>query len=195
MFEKTKFSRKKKMQNFPKLQTQRLKLRELQKDDAKAIAQLANDKNVSRYLSSMPYPYTIEDAKEFMQSSKSDYTKGEKIDFKIIEKSSDKFIGMVGLDISVRHNHGTIGYWLGKEYWSNGYIPEAAATVLEFGFEVLKLHRISSHHLHPNPASGKVLQKIGLKYEGRRCEHFKKDEEYFDILDYGILRRDYQLII
>ncbi len=182
------------MKKFPKkqpiLETERLILRALHKDDATKLSKLANVKDVSRFLTSLPYPYSIEDAKEFIKRSKSGYKTGKQIEFAIIKKSSNKLIGMMGLSISAKNNHATIGYWIGKKYWSKGYASEAGLALLQFAFEDLKLYRICSHHFHSNPASGKVMQKIGLKYEGRRVGHYKKGKEYFDVLDYGLLRSE-----
>jgi RimJ/RimL family protein N-acetyltransferase len=185
------------MKTFPKkqptLETERLILRALQKDDAKMISKLANDADVARYLSSsIPYPYELQDAYNFVENSKKEYENNEQINFVIIEKKDNHLIGATGIGISKEHNHGTIGYWIGKEFWYKGYTVEATKALVKFVFEELELYRVSSHHFHPNPASGKVMQKIGLKLEGKRDRHYKKGDEYFDILDYGLLRSEYK---
>lgn len=183
------------MKDFPKkqatLETDRLRLRPLQDDDAISISTLANDKNVSRYLSSLPYPYRLKDAQEFIKKSKREYEEGEQLEFAIIKKKSNNLIGMMGLDMSIKHHHGTIGYWIGKKYWGRGYTTEAGFSVVKFAFKELELYRITSHHFHSNPNSGKVMRKIGLKHEGTRLGHYKKGEEYFDIFDYGLLRSEF----
>ncbi len=170
------------------LKTDRLILKIPEFKDAISMRDIANDKDVSRYLTNVPYPYTLEDAQKFIKTCRQNRT----FDFGIFLQNNNRFIGMVGLAISNIHNHATLGYWLGKKYWSKGYASEAALRLIEFGFDELDLHRIASHHFHKNPVSGFVMQKIGLKYEGTRKQHFKKDGEYFDIVDYGLLREDFR---
>ena len=76
-------------------------------------------------------------------------------------------------------------------YWNNGYGTEAVQAVLKYGFEVLGLNRIHAKHFKRNPASGRILQKIGMKYEGCQRQHFKKWDNFEDIELYGILRSEY----
>ena len=77
-------------------------------------------------------------------------------------------------------------------YWGLGYATEAAAVVVRFGFETLALNRIFAMHFSRNPASGRVLQKIGMRHEGTLRQHLKKWDEYVDLECYAILRNDFQ---
>jgi RimJ/RimL family protein N-acetyltransferase len=67
-----------------------------------------------------------------------------------------------------------MGVWIGVDWWGRGYATEASQTVLQFGFEVLSLNRIYAHHMLRNPASGRVLEKIGMKQEGILRERVRK---------------------
>ena len=96
-------------------------------------------------------------------------------------------MGAVGIELSVENEHAELGYWIGEPFWGQGYCSEAAAEVLKIGFQHFGLHKIHAHHLTRNPASGRVLQKIGMKQEGLLREHFKKWGVFEDILFYGIL--------
>ena len=100
-------------------------------------------------------------------------------------------IGVIDTAIISRHKTGGIGYWIGKPYWNNGYCTEAAQAVIGFGFEVMGLNRISATHFASNPASGRVLQKAGMKYEGCLRQEYKKSSRYEDMVWYGILRSEY----
>ena len=73
-----------------------------------------------------------------------------------------------------------------------GYCTEAAAEMLRYAFEDLGLHRVMARHFRSNPASGRVMQKIGMQYEGRMREHFWRWDQAHDIELYGILRREWQ---
>ncbi|NEP60397.1 MAG: GNAT family N-acetyltransferase, partial [Symploca sp. SIO2G7] len=86
-----------------------------------------------------------------------------------------------------------LGYWIGVLYWSKGYCTEAAKAVVQYGFEVIGLHRIQAAHFPHNPASGRVMQKIGMSYEGYRRQHILKWGKFEDLELYGILKSDWQL--
>ncbi len=174
------------------LESKRLILRPLCDADTASLSKIANDWDVAKFLSSMPHPFTLEIAKSFIESSNNAYLDNENIVFAITKKDSKKLIGIIELDLNSKDNHATASYWIGKDYWGKGYTTEALEEVVRFGFEELKLHRIASHHFHNNPASGRVMQKVGLKLEGKRIEHFRKDGEYLDILDYGIILREWR---
>jgi len=178
--------------NYPTLETKRLILKMPSLDDAQAMQELLNDKRVSSKLASVSYPYHLDDAKNFIQKARDRFF-GEdaKHEFGLFLKSSGQFIGMCGLAISTKNNHGTLGYWLGYEYWSKGYMTEAVKEIVRYAFEEINLHRVASHHFASNPNSGKVLEKVGLKREGIRKEHFKKVDTYLDICDYGMLRDEF----
>jgi ribosomal-protein-alanine N-acetyltransferase len=98
----------------------------------------------------------------------------------------------VGLELEVAHRRAERGYWIGVPYLGNGYATEAARAVVRYGFDVLKLHRIFASHFQGNPASGKVLQKVGMKYEGRLRNHVRKWDQFQDLEFYGILESDFR---
>jgi RimJ/RimL family protein N-acetyltransferase len=179
---------------YPTLETQRLILRVPTLDIAKDVQILADDKDVTKNLSQLPYPYSLDNAKAFINRCGKAFFKddGEK-NFGIFLKDSGELIGMCGLDLSTKHNHATLGYWLGKEFWGKGYATEAAKRLVTYGFEELGLYRIACGHFHTNPASGHVMKKAGFIHEGTRRGHFKKDDVYLDVLDFGILNPNYTL--
>jgi RimJ/RimL family protein N-acetyltransferase len=75
-------------------------------------------------------------------------------------------------------------------YWGNGYATEAGQSVVRYGFEQIKLNRIFAHHFRHNPASGKVLRKLGMKYEGCMRQHVLKSGQFIDLELYAILREE-----
>jgi RimJ/RimL family protein N-acetyltransferase len=100
-------------------------------------------------------------------------------------------MGAIGLRITPQHTHAELGSWLGTPYWNAGYGTEAAHAVVVYGFERLGLHRLHASHMTRNPASGRVLQKIGMRAEGCLRQHVKKWEVFEDLALYGILRSEY----
>ena len=176
---------------FPRLETQRLILCEQNERYASQMAALANIPEISQNLSSMPYPYVIEDAHDWIAHAKKGYEAGELMSFAIIEKSSGDYMGNIDIMLDSKDMHGTLGYWLGKPYWGKGYMSEAAREMLRYGFEVLGYRRMYAVHFKTNPASGRVMEKIGMQLEGIRRQHFKKGEIYYDLCDWGILREEF----
>jgi len=88
------------------------------------------------------------------------------------------------------HRRAELGYWVGVPYWGNGYATEAARAVVKYGFGTLGLHRIFASHFANNPASARVLRKIGMRYEGRLRGHVLKWGEFLDLEMYGMLASD-----
>ena len=78
-------------------------------------------------------------------------------------------------------------------YWKQGYCTEAARAVLRYGFETRGLNRIGARHLARNPASGRVMQKLGMHYEGTRRQHVLKWGVFEDIVLYAILKSEYSI--
>ena len=84
-----------------------------------------------------------------------------------------------------------LGYWIGYPYWNQGYCTEAAQVVLVYGFSILGLNRIHGRCLKRNPASGRVMEKIGMVQEGCLRAHDKKWEQFEDLVLYGILKSEW----
>jgi RimJ/RimL family protein N-acetyltransferase len=176
------------------LQTIRLLLRMPTLDDAPRVQQLADDYEVAKMLALLPYPYTLQDAYSFISMVREDWESGDTYTFAIMHKAEDALIGVIGLGNNRRHLRGEMGYWIGQPYWGQGYASEAARRVIQFGFETLGLERISATHFAHNPASGRVMQKAGMRYEGLLRGHFIKWGQPVDMAQYAILRGDYEAI-
>ena len=96
----------------------------------------------------------------------------------------------MGLTLDGAHRHATLGYWIGVPFWGQGYCTEAAKAVVDYGFKALDLNRVSSHHMGSNSASGRVLQKIGMRYEDCQRQHHFRWGRYEDVELYGLLRSE-----
>ncbi len=167
-------------------------LRQFELLDAQRVRKLAGDKAVADTTLNIPHPYKDGMAEEWILTHQPKFEAGKFVNFAIILKSIQKLIGSIGLIIDKRFNRGELGYWIGKEYWNQGYCTEAARAVLEYGFRQLDLHKITSSHFVRNPSSGKVMRKIGMKKEGVCKEHVIKWEKYEDLVIYAILRKEWK---
>ena len=180
------------MSEQPTLKTQRLILRPYTLDDAPELQRLIGERDVAATLMIVPHPYEDGMAEEWIGKRQDLFDKGEIVNFAVTHRKDGYLIGGIGFHAIEREaERAEIGYWIAKPYWGNGYATEAARAVVKFGFEVMKLNRIHAAHFSNNPASGRIMRKIGMKYEGCRRQHEKKWGELLDWECYGILRNEY----
>ena len=172
------------------LRTERLVLRAFTLADAPDIQRLINTPEVALNTMRIPYPYPDGEAERWISTHEESREKGDHA-FAVTLRESKEFIGTVGLHLKPDHNLAEIGYWIGVPYWGHGYATEAAGAVLRFGFETLSLNRIFAMHFARNPASGRVLQKLGMRHEGTLRQHIRKWDEYVDLECYGIVRTEF----
>ncbi|MGL5806343.1 MAG: GNAT family N-acetyltransferase [Xenococcaceae cyanobacterium] len=169
------------------LQTKRLILRRLHLTDAAQVQKLAGAKEIAMNTLSIPHPYQDGVAEKWIELSQKGFERGHLFNLAIVEKQTDFLCGSIGLSIDKVHDRAELGYWIGVEFWGRGYCTEAAVAVINYGFEVLNLHRIHASYLTRNSASGRVMQKIGMTYEGCCQQHIKKWGQFQDLALYGIL--------
>ena len=175
----------------PTIETERLRLRPFALDDAPEVQRLAGDWDVASTTANIPYPYEDGMAEEWIQTHQERFEKGELVNFAIVHRKRGYLIGCIGIAVDKQHESGGLGYWVGEPYWNNGYCTEALWAVLEYGFQVLGLNRIHATHIRRNPASGRVMQKVGMSHEGSLRQHRKRWGEFEDVEVYGILRSEY----
>ena len=183
------------MRTAPPLLTEKLLLRSLTLEDAQDVQHLAGERDIASTLSNMPHPYEDGMAEEWIRSCSGKFEKDEALNFAIIRRTDKKLIGEIELRLDRENESGELGYWIGKPYWNCGYATEAARAVVAYGFEVLKLNRVQAKHFKRNAASRRVLEKIGMCYEGCLRQHVKKWGNFEDIIGYGMLKADYDSLI
>ena len=140
------------------LETERLTLRSLRRVDAAEFARLAGDWAVASMTSDIPYPFSERQAQGWLTP-----VRGE-VRFAI--EREGQLIGGVGF---YRRASGTaeLGFWLGRQWWGRGYTTEAARAVVQHGFKAHRVPGFTSAHFIDNPASGRVLAKLGFEPAGR----------------------------
>ncbi|MCA9423532.1 MAG: GNAT family N-acetyltransferase [Candidatus Omnitrophica bacterium] len=176
----------------PTLETERLLLRPFETTDAARIALLAGDREIAATTLRIPHPYKEEDAVKFIEAVGKEILKGKSAVFAIILKETGELIGSIGLHIDKDHENAEMGYWVGKPYWGKGYCTESASKILEYGFNNRNLHKIHAHFMECNPASGRVMEKIGMFCEGTLREHVKKWGEFMNMICYSILIQEFR---
>jgi RimJ/RimL family protein N-acetyltransferase len=176
------------MSTLPTLETARLKLRPYSESDIADLLPLIGTREVAATTLRIAHPYTEQDARSFLALTE----QPDKIWLAITLRSDARQIGGVGLRVDDEHQHAELGYWLGVSHWGQGYATEAATEMLRYGFESLKLHRIFASHFGHNPASGRILAKLGMRHEGCQREHIRKWDKFVDSELYGILRHEWE---
>jgi ribosomal-protein-alanine N-acetyltransferase len=179
------------MSQQPTIRTSRLCLRPLRKADAAAIQELAGNRAVSEMTLLIPHPYPRGVAQQWIADRQEDWRSRTGAVFGIAELGRRRLCGAIGLRLNADHAHAELGYWLGVPFWGRGYATEAAQTVVRFSFETLKLHRVFAQHFRRNPASGRVLQKAGMRHEGCLRQHVCRWDRFEDVECYGILREEW----
>ena len=178
----------------PKLTTERLWLRPFREADADVLQVLLQCKEIAANTRTIEHPYPEGAAKIWIGTHEENWRKGASAIFAICEKSDvDKPVGAIGLEVNSQDENAELGYWVGEAWWGNGYCTEAASAVVDFGFSFLGLKKIHAHHLARNPASGRVMEKIGMSKEGYLKNHFKKWGVFEDIVFYGVVDEDWRI--
>jgi [ribosomal protein S5]-alanine N-acetyltransferase len=180
------------MKQQPTLQTDRLVLRPFTLADASAVQRLAGAFEVADTTLLIPHPYEDGVAEQWISSHASQWEKREGVVFAIALRQPDALCGAMGLKLALPHLTGELGYWIGLPFWRRGYCTEAAREILRFGFQALELNRIHAYHFRRNPASRRVLQKIGMLHEGCLRQHVRRWDRFEDVECYGILRQDWE---
>ena len=174
----------------PLLQTPRLVLRPFELADAPDVQRLAGAREIADTTLRIPHPYPDGAAAEWIKTHGPAWERGAGVSYAITLREAPAVVGAIGLEIARHSSWGELGYWVAVSNWNRGYCTEAARTVLAFGFNELLLHRIQARHLTRNPASGRVLQKIGMRLEGIHREAVRKWDRFEDLAVYGVLETD-----
>lgn len=174
----------------PQLRTDRLLLRPFQLDDAVQLERLINDRLIAFNTCSIDYPYLPGQGTEWIGPQADLWRQGKSAVFAICTLDANELMGAIGLEINEIDQRAELGFWLGQGYRQQGYCREAARAVVEYGLTTLALNKIQAQYFRRNPASGKVLQKIGMQREGLLRRHRRKWGVFEDVIVCGMLAGD-----
>jgi ribosomal-protein-alanine N-acetyltransferase len=174
------------------IETKRLLLRRFVREDALPMYKTwATDSDVTRYLSWFPHE-NVEVTKNILNTWIEQYKSTEYYNWAVAIKDNKKLMGSISVVRQYKeHDVCEIGYCYGKEFWGKGYGTEALEGVIDFMINKVGFNRVHAYHHAENEASGKVMKKAGMKYEGRMREYHKDTRGvYVDCDMYAILRKD-----
>lgn len=171
----------------PTLLTERLELRPFRPGDAPRVQEIASAREIADTTLSIPHPYPPGAAVGWIATHALAWEAGTGAVFAITERTGAALVGAVGLAISPEHARAELGYWVAVSHWGMGYCTEAARAILAFAFGPLALHRVQARHFVRNPASGRVMQKLGMRHEGVHRDAMRKWGRFEDLAQYAIL--------
>ena len=181
----------------PLLYTRRLLLRPFELTDADAVQRLAGDKEVAAMTLNVPHPYLDGMAESWISTHMETCSKGMGVTLAVVSKGGpDILVGCISL-LGKQEHEAELGYWIGKDSWGQGFCTEAAGTLLGYGFspspQGMGLQRVRGRHLGSNPASGRVMQKIGMQNVGMNEARIEKWGKLEDEVIYELCRGEHLL--
>ena len=138
------------------LHTKNLIIKKPSEKHLKSLIKELNNWNISKWLIEVPYPYSIDDAKYWVKKTKQDQ-------YSLNIYLKNKLIGGVSLSNQRENSKWELGYWIGEEYWGNGYAIEACENLISYFFSNTNNSIIYASHMKDNIKSKKIIIKLGFK--------------------------------
>ena len=180
------------MSQLPTLETTRLLLRPFTIADAADVQRLAGDYAIADTTLCIPHPYGDGTAERWISTHQDAFDLGRGATFAITRKPDGVLVGAINLGDIAKGHKAELGCWVGRPFWGQGYCTEAANAVFRYGFSDLGLIRIYAIHFARYFASGRVLQKLGMRHEGCQRQHIMKWGKFEDLELYGILKQEWE---
>jgi len=167
-------------------------LRELKSFDSTSLFKNINDPIVVKYID-ISYPYSLNKAEQYIKKAKYDIQRRKSYRLGIELPNKKEIIGVVGLvDIDWKNKKAELEYWLGKNYWRQGFGSESIILILGFGFNKLRLNRVFAKVLAANIASIKLLEKLNFIYEGKLRKALLEKKRWKDLFVYSMLKEEFR---
>ncbi len=175
----------------PEIKTERLILRRMKASDAPDMYEYASKSDVTEFLTWNPHPDELY-TRDYLEYIGTRYRVGDFFDWAVTLKESGKMIGTCGFtSFDYTNDCAELGYVLNPKYRGMGIMPEALCAVMRFGFDTLSLHRAEAKFIEGNNASRRVMEKVGMKFEGIRREGMLIKGRFRNIGICAILRDEF----
>jgi ribosomal-protein-alanine N-acetyltransferase len=171
------------------IETSRLRLRPFDLADAPALFRIASNPTVTRF-TTWDAHRTVDDSRAFINEHALPRYRENGPDLLAIElKDSGDLTGAIGARWATKENRCLeFGYWLGEPFWRRGFATEAARPFVAHLFAKHSVERVQAHYIEGNTASGRVLEKVGLRLEGVRRRALFRHDRFWDLHCYAVLR-------
>ena len=168
------------------IETERLILRKSTKNDVLDMLEYASDDDTVKFLD-----WVGAKTEEEMLAGIINYHWSRPGIWAIELKKNRKCIGTIDIRIEPEHDKASFGYVLNRNYWNKGYMTEVLSVIIKFCFENLNLNRVEASHYIGNEASGKVMEKCGMTFEGVSIQGVKIKGVFRDVARYGITKEQW----
>ena len=173
------------------IDTERLTIRRMTLRDADDMFEYSKDPLVAQHVLWDAHS-TVSETRSYIRYTLKKYRLGEPTSLAIVLNRSNKVIGTIGFSWYQMENlSAEVGYSLSRAYWNLGIMTEALYALIEFSFRELGMNRIEAQYELSNPASGYVMRKVGMQYEGTLRSRLCNKGKFVDVALYAILRRDF----
>jgi [ribosomal protein S5]-alanine N-acetyltransferase len=177
------------------LKTKRMIIRELTIKDAKELAQNLNNIKISKWLFTIPNPYSLQTSKKRIKKYIENNKKSEEYRFVIELTGKPGIIGCLILaGVDTYSKTAQIGYWLNQNFWGHGLMEEALSKFISYTFKKIGLRKINAEVFTENKSSIKLLKKFGFKLEGtiRKNVKCRANGRIHDVYAFGLLRNEWK---
>ena len=165
-------------------------LRVAQEEGVHGVLAYASDPDVARYVLWEPHK-SVADTRNYIRCVRALYHRGLPASWAVTLRESGQVIGTIGfMWYSDVNSAAEIGYSFSKAHWNKGYATEALRTVMDSVFRTLPVNRLEAQHDVRNPASGRVMEKCGMRKEGVLRQRIKNKGEFVDVALWSFLRAD-----
>lgn len=175
----------------PVLKSERLTLRPFKLSDAQLVTEMASDYDLYRTTLNLPHPYTLSDAEVWIASHEKHLHENGFYTWAIEVTDTGTLVGCLSLGQNLTQHYAEVGYWIGKEHWNKGYGTESTKLAIDFGFKAISVNKVIGRYFAVNPASGKIMAKSGMTFEGILKDSIYKDGTFHDIGFFGQLRSEW----
>lgn len=174
----------------PTVDTPRLVLRKMTMLDAQDMFEYSRDPEVSRHVLWDAHR-SVQDARAYLRFILRQYRNNDPSSWGIELRETGQLIGTIGyMWWNREYRSAEVGYSLARAQWNKGLMTEALRAAIDFGFEEMQLNRIEAQHETTNPASGRVMEKVGMQREGVLRQRLYNKGKFVDVALYAILRGD-----
>lgn len=178
------------LDRFPILHTERLELVEITQSHFTDLFEIFKDERATQYYNILPFK-TEEEAQKYLDWFSTRYKEKLGIRWGIKLKSRKGIIGTAGFNNYQRNHRASLGYDLHVSHWNKGYITEALAEILNFGFHILEINRVEAEVMKGNIASVKVLHKLGFRNEGTLREWMYWNGVHYTMTMFSLLKKEF----
>ena len=177
----------------PTLTTARLVLRPFITADGETVERLAGMREIADTTLTIPHPYPVGGAAPWIAKHAEAWEAGTGLSLALAPHDSpSEIVGAISLAVTRQHARAELGYWVAADRWSRGYATEAGQRMIEYAFDAMTMNKVEARHFTRNPASGRVMQKLGMSLEGVHRQAFLRWGRFEDVAVYAILAADWR---